>query len=71
MPVMRVESIVYGVDDVAAATTYFEEWPGLKVPGQERGRCGIRAADRAERAGSRHWRQRAAQGDRGRRPDGA
>lgn len=26
MPVMRVESIVYGVDDVAAATTYFEEW---------------------------------------------
>jgi hypothetical protein len=29
MPVMRVESIVYGVDDVAAATSYFEEW-GLK-----------------------------------------
>jgi hypothetical protein len=29
MPVMRVESIVYGVDDVAAATTYFDEW-GLK-----------------------------------------
>ena len=29
MPIMRVESIVYGVDDVAAATSYFEEW-GLK-----------------------------------------
>lgn len=29
MPVTRVESIVYGVDDVSAATAYFEEW-GLK-----------------------------------------
>lgn len=41
MPVMRVESIVYGVDDVAAATTYFEEW-GLKL--REKGANGAEFA---------------------------
>ena len=29
MPITRVESIIYGVDDVAATTAYFDEW-GLK-----------------------------------------
>ena len=41
MPVMRVELIVYGVDDVAAATTYFEEW-GLKL--REKGTNGAEFA---------------------------
>src|SRR5579872_4560636 len=41
MPIMRVESIVYGVDDVSAATAYFEEW-GLKT--REKGATGAEFA---------------------------
>jgi catechol 2,3-dioxygenase-like lactoylglutathione lyase family enzyme len=41
MPVTRVESIVYGTDDVAAGIKYFEEW-GL--PCREKGASGAKFA---------------------------